>query len=249
MPELPDLTVFAENLTKLIAGKKIAAVTCHAERNCTVSPDQLAQALVSAEIAGVERSGKELCFLIGKHRLLVHLMLTGGFVMNTPARFPIFTIAFADGSRLALNDPKGWAKIALNPQESPAGVDALEVTADHLKRLFAQKPRSLAKAVLIDQQLIKGIGNAYADEILWEARISPKSAVGKIPPEAVGAARSGDPCGPAAGCRADQSRQSRHHSRRSEGFSRGAQSVPNGVADGAPDYGGNGIFKENLFHG
>jgi formamidopyrimidine-DNA glycosylase len=63
--------------------------------------------------------------------------------------------------------------------------DALDVDAGLLRRLIAGKPRMLIKALLIDQKIVRGIGNAYADEILWQARISPRSVAGKLPGEAV----------------------------------------------------------------
>ncbi|SRR6266545_3472862 len=189
MPELPDLTVYAENLHRLIAGRKIAAVNYHKDQGLNVSVQQLSNALKQCEVERVERSGKEICIRVSNgSALYIHLMLTGGFVVTTESRslpFPIFTLNFSDGSSLLVNDPKGWAKIRLNPESEGAAVDALGITVDYLKQTFAKKPKMLAKAFLIDQQLIRGIGNAYADEILWAARISPKSAVGKLPPEVV----------------------------------------------------------------
>ena len=186
MPELPDLTVFAENLDKIVSGKRIKGVTCHRERNLDVAPREVVAALAERRIAAVERWGKELLFRIDSGRLLfIHLMLTGGFSRNGSAPAPILSIAFDDGVTLVLNDPKGWAKISLNHGREEAAPDALEVTVDYLNQVFARKPRLLAKAFLIDQQLLRGIGNAYADEILWTARISPRSQVGKIPLQAV----------------------------------------------------------------
>ncbi|HEY3308974.1 MAG TPA: DNA-formamidopyrimidine glycosylase family protein [Desulfuromonadaceae bacterium] len=187
MPELPDLTVFAENLERLVQAKKITVVSYQGKER-TILEKELAAGLIAAQIKGVARAGKQICFSLNNgNRLYVHLMLTGGFVVSArpaPAEFAMLTIQFDDDSQMAVTDPKGWAKVALNAGNSSA-VDALEVTVDHLVALFAKKPKTLVKALLVDQNLIGGIGNAYADEILWEARISPKSAVGRIPPEVI----------------------------------------------------------------
>lgn len=190
MPELPDLAVFAENLDRMVTGKKIVAVAPQGLR-------ELTGALLDTRIERVERWGKEVRFHTGNGTdIFVHLMLTGGFLVapvGKPVSSPVLTITFEDGKLLAVTDPKGWAKVALGPREEGAPPDALDVTAGYLRRTFSKKPKMLAKAFLIDQRLLRGIGNAYADEILWEARISPKSAVGKIPPDAVEALASAMP--------------------------------------------------------
>ena len=191
MPELPDLTVYAENLAKALVGKKIGSVAFHKLGRLNVSEAELAGALAGAQVTAVERTGKQVSFRTDSGaQLRVHLMLTGGFVLPSagePARLDaaVLTITFTDGSVLAVTDPKGWAAVTLNPATETEAPDALEVTPEYLQQLLIRKPKALIKALLIDQALIGGIGNAYVDEILWAARISPKSAAGKLPPEAV----------------------------------------------------------------
>lgn len=192
MPELPDLTVFAENLRKVVVGKKIARVTYHLQKALKVSPENLSKSLVSSEIVKVERVGKQVCFTTSKGAaLFVHLMLNGGFVLTSEKEVdrvdsPVFSLCFSDGSALVLNDPKGLANVSLNPESDPVP-DGLSVSAEYLKSKFQKKSKTLIKPFLLDQKLIGGIGNAYSDEILWKARISPKSEVGKLPPEAIDA--------------------------------------------------------------
>lgn len=193
MPELPDLTVFAENLAKAVVGKTIDTVQFHKWGRLNVTAEELGAALAAAKVTGVERAGKQVSFRTGNGaELRVHLMLTGGFVLmpaedSAPPDAPVVTITFTDGSALAVTDPKGWATLSLNPLEEKEAPDALEVNAEYLQQLCKKKPRASIKALLIDQALIGGIGNAYVDEILWEARISPKSVAGKLPPEAIAA--------------------------------------------------------------
>ncbi|HBG06953.1 MAG: formamidopyrimidine-DNA glycosylase [Geobacteraceae bacterium GWC2_58_44] len=190
MPELPDLTVFAENLSKAVVGKKIVRAKYHPKKRLNVSPERLSDSLIGSKLAKVQRVGKEICFTTSNgDAIFIHLMLSGGFVLTTEKQvedidYPVLTICFADGSAMAVTDPKGWVMVALN-RESDATPDALSITAEYLKSNFEKKPRALVKSFLLDQHLIGGVGNAYSDEILWRARISPKSEVGKLPPEAV----------------------------------------------------------------
>jgi len=191
MPELPDLTIYAENLRKAVVGKRIDSVVHHGSGRLNVTAEELSESLVATEMDDVERTGKQISFRTSSGSVLrVHLMLTGGFVLTSSRELdrldaPIVTISFSDGSALAVTDPKGWAVLALNPTAETEAPDALELSAEYLQRIFDKKPRALIKSLLLDQSLIGGIGNAYADEILWKARISPKSAAGKLPPEAV----------------------------------------------------------------
>ena len=191
MPELPDLTVYADNLGKALTGKKVDRVEYHLRGKVNATGAELSKGLVGAEVTGVRRAGKQVAFQFGNGALLrVHLMLTGGFVLTGASaldrlQHPVLSIAFDDGTALALADEKGWASVSLNPDEEKDSPYALALTADELQQLCRKKPRTLIKPLLIDQALIGGIGNAYADEILWAARISPKSPAGKLPPEAV----------------------------------------------------------------
>lgn len=184
MPELPDLTVFSDNLTSKLKGKKVRSAEYHKDKRLNVSPEELQNALTNSHLDSAERSGKEIQFKFSNGAtLLVHLMLSGGFAISkTPefVKFRVLTIFFDDDTALVVSDPKGLVTVNLNSK--PMAVpDALDIDGDYLRRKISEKPKLLAKAFLIDQAIIRGIGNAYADEILWAARISPKSVIGKIP--------------------------------------------------------------------
>jgi formamidopyrimidine-DNA glycosylase len=184
MPELPDLTVFAENLHRRISGKKISSIDDHGNTRLNVDAGVLRTAMSGQVVKSVTRSGKEILLTCSDNtRLLIHLMLAGRFVFtDKPERLSdkILTISFAAGPSLTVTDPKRLVKVQLNPADSRVP-DALAVDAAYLRRKCSEKPRTLMKALLIDQTVLRGIGNAYADEILWLARISPKAATGRIP--------------------------------------------------------------------
>ena len=184
MPELPDLTVFSDNLTSKLKGKSVQSIEYHKDKRLNVSQDVLQNALIHASLEAVRRSGKEIEFRFSNSSVLfIHLMLSGGFaVTRTPetVKFKVMTIYFADGIALVVKDPKGLVTVNLNPTTSNVP-DSLDVDEAYLRKKISEKPKLLAKAFLIDQSIVRGIGNAYADEILWLARISPKSIVAKIP--------------------------------------------------------------------
>lgn len=188
MPELPDLTVFAESLSQRALHRPIRRSYFHGGGRLSVPAEVLTGALTGASFTEIRRVGKELLFKLDNgHRLLVHLMLAGGFALGTAPKpsAPVWSATFADGETLVLFDPKGLATLGLDPDLEGRAPDALEVTPELLEGMLRRKPKAVVKAVLIDQKIVAGIGNAYADEILWEARIAPQSVAGKIPAEAV----------------------------------------------------------------
>ena len=188
MPELPDLTVFAKNLTLKLKGKRVKSIDCYGTKRINVTPEKLQQSISNNTVKEINRSGKEIEFVFSNEtKLSIHLMLSGGFSIVKDiqqAKYKILSIVFSEGESLAVSDPKGLVNLNLNPV--PAKVpDALNVNADYIKERIFKKPKANVKAFLIDQGIIRGIGNAYADEILWRAKISPKSIVGKLPVEVI----------------------------------------------------------------
>ena len=189
MPELPDLTVFAESLGEAVLNKKIGEAVYHRKKRLNVDPKVFCDSLKGQKITALKRVGKALLFELGSgDQFLVHLMLSGGFAMSQQGEevpSAVLTMTFEDGHSLVLFDPRGLATITMNPDLHRTAVDALEVTRDYLDKKINEKPNLTIKELLIDQGVIAGIGNAYSDEILWHARISPKSIAGKIPEKAL----------------------------------------------------------------
>jgi formamidopyrimidine-DNA glycosylase len=183
MPELPDLAVFSENLQAQLQGKTVHSVECQRPIRLNTSPEELRSSLCNTSIASVRRAGKEMAFVFSNSStLFVHLMVEGKFhITPDPGAVTLrmFTLGLGDES-LVVSDPKGRIVLKLNPSPSSAP-DALEVDGTYLRRKISERRRKGVKAFLIDQSILRGIGNAYVDEILWQATISPKSVVGKIP--------------------------------------------------------------------
>ncbi|WP_353718664.1 DNA-formamidopyrimidine glycosylase family protein [Dyadobacter sp. 676] len=189
MPELPDLQVFARNLTKTLKGSKLEKVTLLHTSKVKVSKKELNEVLSGKKLREVRRVGKQLCFDFAKNaQLLMHLMLHGKLVLEArnaePPKHVIAELRF-DNNTLYLTDFQKAAHLLLNPESSRA-VDALsdELTASWLTAKL-ERSRAKIKSILMDQKVIAGIGNAYADEILWKAKINPESIAGKIPDDVV----------------------------------------------------------------
>jgi len=188
MPELPDLQVFSTNLTKKLQGKTITSVKVPAGKKLNVSLTALKKAIVASKIKRVIRSGKELHIeLSSGDSIGMHLMLHGNlyfFEGKNDHKHVILELTFDDDTGLVLTDWQSAATVTLNPEERDAP-DALDkkVTYPFLKE--ALQTKAIIKNVLLNQKIIRGIGNAYADEILWEAGISPFSISNMIPDTAV----------------------------------------------------------------
>ena len=186
MPELPDLEAFSYNLNKKLQSKTLNKVTVIVDRKVEPPEKELNKTLAGATLNKVIRNGKTLQFLFDNgHYLGWHLMLHGGLTLiknqEPEPKFAIISLDFEDGQKLVLSDFQKAAATTLDPPQSSVP-DALEVTEDYLSNKLSNK-KTVLKTALMDQKVLRGIGNAYADEILWHARISPQSVSEKIPKE------------------------------------------------------------------
>jgi len=145
----------------------------------------LRRALKNRYSKKVYREGKELRFEFSNGNILgLHLMLHGNnylFEKKNEHRHAIIELLFDDDTGFVMADYQGIAAPSLNPEEKTTP-DALSSDLDftYLKERLS-KTRTTIKNLLLDQKVIRGIGNAYADEILWDTRIAPLSVCNKIP--------------------------------------------------------------------
>ena len=186
MPELPDLETLKEVLTRRIIDREIvAARTFRPGILKTVTPPL--EAIVGEAFAAIARRGKHLILSLREDlHLVVHLMLAGRFVLcrsdTKVTKATGLTVTFAAGRDLRMieNGSIKMAKVYVvsDPMKvkplADAGVEPLspEFTVESLSAMVAGRRRQ-AKKLLTDQKMIAGIGSAYADEILFAARISP----------------------------------------------------------------------------
>ena len=188
MPELPDLEVFKGNIYKKLTSKRLMDVTVHNYQKVTTPQEILTEELKGRELITINRFGKELLFDFGEERIVAaHLMLSGKVSIVSDAdaaakiKFKIFSLNFEKES-IVFSDMGSLCTIKYKPSlgNVPDAFGA-DFTLEYFQKMAQKKARMNIKAFLIDQKIVKGIGNAYVDEILWYARISPHSKVGKIP--------------------------------------------------------------------
>jgi formamidopyrimidine-DNA glycosylase len=183
MPELPEVEAALEVLRTRARGRTIVRMrVLHPALRRRLKPTQL-RALVGARIARVERRGKHQLLHLDDGRILhAHFRMNGDWMLaETGAPLPRFARAvldFEDGSSLVFVDSRALGTIDVHPAgaelELGLGPDAAdpEWTAEQLAVALAPR-RGPIKPALLDQRLVAGLGNIYAAESLWRARISP----------------------------------------------------------------------------
>jgi formamidopyrimidine-DNA glycosylase len=188
MAELPDLAVFAGTLTRRFAGKTLKSVEVKVAKKLKVTVAELKAAIEGKKLSTVTREGKTLqLHFSGGNVLGLHLMLRGELVLlekeHPTPKFEIIGFHFSGGDGFAVVDSLKQATPTLNPEPAKSP-DTLDMDLEYFALLLAKK-KKLVKEVLMDQKLMRGIGNSYADEILWHAKISPFSVANAIPEKEV----------------------------------------------------------------
>jgi formamidopyrimidine-DNA glycosylase len=210
MPELPEVETVRRGLNALIIGRKVSTATHDTPKGFPNTPADVAQFLVGATVTDVRRRAKVLMIDLSTHyTLVIHLKMTGQLVFigkerfgaghpneslvgSLPDRSTRVTLTFADGSHLYFNDQRkfGWMKLLPTLEVSnmdfmqkvgPEPLDA-DFTASQFADRFARRARTSIKAALLDQTVVAGVGNIYADESLWGAKIHPQRLVNTITP-------------------------------------------------------------------
>lgn len=209
MPELPEVETVRRGLHELIIGRKIAKVSHDNPKSFPNAPTDVASFLIGAMITDVRRRAKVLMIdLSTDHTLVIHLKMTGQLVFRgkdavfgaghpsdsligeLPDRSTRVIFEFADGSHLYFNDQRkfGWVKL-LPTLEVPnidfmqkVGPEPLEAdfTAEQFAERFKRRVKTSIKAALLDQTVVAGVGNIYADEALWGAKIHPQRLVSSV---------------------------------------------------------------------
>lgn len=209
MPELPEVETVRRGLAELLPGRTITSARhIDSPKSFPNADADVTQFLLGAKILYVKRRAKVLLIeLNSKHTLVIHLKMTGQLVFRGEAAFGAghpnqslvgelpdrstrVIIGFADGSHLYFNDQRkfGWVKL-MPTLEVPnidfmmsVGPEPLEAdfTAAQFKERFKRRARTNIKAALLDQTVVAGVGNIYADESLWGAKIDPRRLVADV---------------------------------------------------------------------
>ena len=183
MPELPEVETVVRSLRPAIVGQRILNAEFLQLRVLRGSPIATTKALVGRCIEAIERYGKFIAIRLDRGYLVVHLGMTGKLLIDAaPTKWThaIFTL---DRGVLHYDDQRQFGRVEYGAQlperVSALGPEPLEITLpDFAARLKAR--RSPVKAVLLNQAVVRGVGNIYADEALFRAGVHPKSAADSL---------------------------------------------------------------------
>jgi formamidopyrimidine-DNA glycosylase len=220
VPELPEVETVVRQLEPEVEGRRIEALEVLDERwSRPVPGGELSETVGGARIEGLGRRGKYLLLaLSGERTLVMHLRMTGNLILvegeemidpsegrrlyeaerSTSARHLRARFLLDDGRELWFTDPRRFGEAFLIDDADLAarfarlGVEPLsaEFTAEALGEMAAGRTAPL-KSFLLDQSGVAGVGNIYADEALFRARLHPLSPAGSMKPEHLEALRAG----------------------------------------------------------
>ncbi len=196
MPELPEVETVARGLQGAITGKRIVSVTL-GKTDFIDNPEELERELPGRVIRVVERYGKFLLLRLAtteatgreETALLVHLGMTGMLmpraVEERHEKHTHVVLLLDDGRELRYVDPRRFGRMAylagelLRRELLRFGSDPLEAGLAEFRKRFVGR-RARIKALLLDQAVLRGVGNIYADESLWKAKIHPAKLAAKL---------------------------------------------------------------------
>ena len=209
MPELPEVETVRRGLHELIIGRTVKKVVHDTPKSFPNAAADVEQFLIKGNITDVRRRAKVLLIdLSTDYTLVIHLKMTGQLVFRAadiafgaghpndsligdlPDRSTRVTFTFADGSHLYFNDQRKFGWVRLMPTIEVPNIDFMQkvgpeplehdFTPDQFRERFTRRAKSPIKAALLDQTVIAGVGNIYADESLWGAKIHPLRKVATI---------------------------------------------------------------------
>lgn len=202
MPELPEVQTTVDGINRTVRGRVIKDVwteykSAHKMHRGSIKEPkffkEFKKKVIGQKILKAERRAKNiLIHLSGGHTILAHMKMTGFFFYNPPKGEKFIRLMFTlDKGVLAFSDMRKFAKVTVVDTDKihdsihlshlgPEPLDKKFTFEIFLERIM-KKSKGKIKTVLMDQELISGIGNIYSDEILWRSNIHPLSIPGKIP--------------------------------------------------------------------
>jgi len=190
MPELPEVETTVRGLSRVLDGRRIAAIEARRPDLRRALPEDLGQRLTGARVTGLRRRAKY--GLIDTDRgdtLIFHLGMSGRWRIDPGEieKHDHFLITTDDGHRMALNDPRRFGSLDLErtsaldmwPAIAALGPEPLGLEVGDLQRRLAGRKAAI-KLLLLDQRIVAGLGNIYVCEALFRARIHPGRAGGSV---------------------------------------------------------------------
>lgn len=195
MPELPEVETIASGVDRRLRGDRILSAWFSSYKEpFKTPPDEMAEVLEGRQIERVRRVGKHIVVDLSSQsgnpaatQWIVHLGMTGRLLVSAPdVPVPAHTHAIlrlGSGRELRFVDPRRFGRLALHPAGSGGfagpGREPLTISKSEFAALFRKRKLSI-KAALLNQKLLHGVGNIYADESLFRAGIRPTRLAGRL---------------------------------------------------------------------
>src|SRR5436190_6762721 len=185
MPELPEVETIARGLNQRITGDVIESIWLGSKPEpLKSSASEIAVALQARKIGAVRRSGKHIVFDLesaedkpSNAQWIVHLGMTGSLVVCTPdsgrEKHTHAVLQLASGRELRFVDPRRFGRLSVIEKFAAPGAEPLEIGGSDFAALFHGRKTPI-KSALLNQKLLSGVGNIYADEALFRAGIRPR---------------------------------------------------------------------------
>jgi formamidopyrimidine-DNA glycosylase len=213
VPELPEVETVRRGLERLVAGRRITAVSVMEAKSFPVETasalDVIENHLLGARLVAARRRAKVLildldngCSLVGHLKMTGQMVVRGpenwaaghpndSFLANLPDQSTRIEFTFDDGVKLFFNDQRkfGWIRVMPTgdvealPFIAGLGPEPLDPAGfSEFRRRIEPHGRTNIKAAILNQEIVAGIGNIYADESLWSARLNPSRPVAAVGP-------------------------------------------------------------------
>jgi formamidopyrimidine-DNA glycosylase len=194
MPELPEVETIIRGLARHVTGKRIANVEFRLPQLVVGDPDETAAALRGSRVSGIRRHGKYIVFDLtstgANACLVVHLRMTGNFIVNgEPGPYTRAILFFEGGPVLVYHDIRKFGRWqygeTLPARLAELGPEPLEVDFDEFRTRLRRRG-AMIKALLLNQEFLRGLGNIYADEALFRSGIHPRTNSARLGPTRAG---------------------------------------------------------------
>lgn len=199
MPELPEVETVRRGLLKIAKGRKINSIDVYYGKIIDGDVEEFRQALIGQTITDVNRRGKYLLFRFSNNLTMIsHLRMEGKY-FNQKQGKPIdkhthVVFKFTDGTELCYHDTRKFGRMRLvktGTEMSVAGLKTIgpeptdqDFTVEYFRKIL-KRSRGKIKPFLLNQRHVAGLGNIYADEVLWMSKINPEQPANSLSDEQI----------------------------------------------------------------
>lgn len=190
MPELPEVESFRKRIDPIALHKKIKNITIHDDYILKTPKKEFRKTLIGKKFKETKRRGKYLFLNFDSKSLMLHFAMSGNVeyfkdLKNEP-EYSKIRFTFENGDYFSIISVRKLGRVEIVNdinkyiEEKEIGRDALDLDIEEFKEIMEKKKRSYSKTALMDQKALSGIGNEYSDEILFQAKIYPKTKISDL---------------------------------------------------------------------